>query len=77
MIIFIPVLFICVNASCEFMQATRYESTEKECRSSIETQKQHMRNLTKEAGQGSIEVLEGTCIDIDTRKLKGRLRTTL
>jgi hypothetical protein len=30
----------------------------------LEKQKQHMRNLVKEAGQGEASVLEGTCIDV-------------
>jgi hypothetical protein len=62
--IFIPVLFICLNNNCEFMQSTGYFRVEDQCRTDLEKQKQHMRNLVKEAGQGEASVLEGTCIDV-------------
>ena len=64
MTIFIPILFICINSNCQFMQSQVNYRSEKQCRDSIETQKQYMKNLTKEAGQGKIEILEGTCIDV-------------
>jgi hypothetical protein len=75
--IFIPVLFICVNDHCEFMQASRYERSEKECRTSIETQKQHMRNLVKEAGQGTVQILEGTCIDVETNTIDKKVKLNI
>jgi hypothetical protein len=71
--IFIPVLFICINSNCEFMQAERHERSEKECRTSIEKQKQHMRNLVKQAAQGTIQTLEGTCIEIETNKIDRKI----
>ena len=65
--IFIPVLFICLNGNCEFMQAKTHYRTEAQCRASLDVQKQHMRNLVKQAEQqgakGEITILEGTCID--------------
>lgn len=62
--IFIPVLWICINAHCEFMQSDGfYFSEEIKCMESLDIQKQRMRELVKRAGQGTITVLEGTCAD--------------
>jgi hypothetical protein len=71
MIIFIPVLVICLNGSCEFMQAKTYYSNEAQCRASLDVQKQHMQELADKANS-RIEHLEGTCIDAD---VKTRTRT--
>ena len=62
--IFIPVLWICINAHCEFMQSDGFYFTQEiKCKESLDTQKQRMRDLVKQAGQGTITVLEGTCVD--------------
>ena len=62
--IFIPVLWICINAHCEFMQSDGFYFTKEEvCMASLEVQKQRMRDLVKQAGQGNITVLEGICAD--------------
>ena len=62
--IFIPVLWICINAHCEFMQSDGFYFTqETKCRESLDIQKQRMRDLVRRAGQGTITVLEGTCVD--------------
>ena len=62
--IFIPVLWICINANCEFMQSNGFYFTQEiKCMESLDKQKQRMRDLVKQAGQGTITVLEGTCID--------------
>jgi hypothetical protein len=71
MIIFIPVLVICMNGACEFMQTKTYYQTQSQCRDQIDAQKQHMRNIA-EKGKGKIEYIEGTCIDAD---VKTRTRT--
>ena len=68
--IFIPVLWICINTHCEFMQSDGfYFSEETKCIESLNMQKQRMIELVKQAGQGNITVLEGTCVDakIQTR----------
>ena len=72
MIIFIPVLVICMNGNCEFMQTKTYYQTQAQCRDQIDAQKQHMRNIAEQAGSNKIEHLEGTCIDAD---IKTRTRT--
>jgi hypothetical protein len=62
--IFIPVLWICINANCEFMQSNGFYFTQEiKCMESLDKQKQRMRDLVKQAKQGTITVLEGTCID--------------
>jgi hypothetical protein len=62
--IFIPVLWICINSHCEFMQADGFYFTqEAKCLESLDVQKQRMIDLVKEAGQGTITVLEGICAD--------------
>lgn len=67
MIIFIPVLFICVSSQCEFMQARAYYQTEAQCRAVLDAQKTHMLNLVLEAGKGIPRILEGTCIEADVK----------
>jgi len=61
--IFIPVLWICIGTKCEFMQSDGYFTREEQCVASLEKQKQHMRDLVKQANQGTITVLEGVCAD--------------
>ena len=77
MTIFIPVLIICLNDNCEFMQGQTYYKNEAQCRASMEMQKQHMRNLVKEAEKqgtkGDITILEGTCIDAEIKTTQGRV----
>ena len=68
--IFIPVLWICVNAKCEFMQSEVHFYQEEKCLESLEQQKSHMRDLVRQAGRGKITVLEGICADA---KIKARV----
>jgi hypothetical protein len=65
MIIFIPVLLICVSSQCEFMQARAYYQTDAQCRAVLEAQKIHMLNLVLKSGKGVPELIEGTCIEAD------------
>lgn len=66
MIIFIPVLVICLNSTCEFMQAKTYYLNEAQCRAVLDVQKKHMRDLA-ENSNGKIEYIEGTCIEADVK----------
>ena len=68
--IFIPVLIICINNNCEFMQAENYYTKEEQCRKSLDSQKEHMRELTNKAGSKDA-IIEGTCIDARVKTLKG------
>jgi hypothetical protein len=61
--IFIPVLFICMNGNCDFMQAQAVYRSEAQCRVSIDNQKKHMLEVADRASQGKYTVLEGTCIN--------------
>lgn len=73
MTIFIPVLFICLNGNCEFMQAQTYYTEEAQCRASLDLQKQHMRRLIKQADQGDATILDGTCIDVEIKAIRGKI----
>ena len=73
MIIFIPVLVICMNGTvnCEFMQAKTYYKTDDQCRAVLDTQKLHMRKLVAESKAGIITLLEGTCVETDVQVTRG------
>lgn len=66
---FIPVLFMCVAATqqqpqtCNFMQGQAQYKTEKECRRSIDMQKEYMSKMLRSAKQEDFEIIEGTCIN--------------
>ena len=62
MTIFIPVLWICLNGHCEFMQQTRHFTDEEACKEAVRVQKQKLRDMAAETGE-TITQLEGTCID--------------
>jgi hypothetical protein len=70
--IFIPVLFVCFNSNCNFMQAQTHYKSETQCRASIDTQKVHMIEVAQRANQGKISTLEGTCINARVEDLKGK-----
>jgi hypothetical protein len=61
--IFIPVLFICMNGNCNFMQAQTVYRSEAQCRASIDSQKTHMLEVAEQANAGKMTMLEGTCIN--------------
>jgi hypothetical protein len=60
-VIFIPVLFVCANGQCNFMQAQKHYVREAECRAQLDVQKKHMQELSLKAGQ-MLTLVEGTCI---------------
>jgi hypothetical protein len=60
-VIFIPVLFVCANGECNFMQAQKHYVRESECRAQLDVQKKHMQELSLKAGQ-MVTLIEGTCI---------------
>jgi len=64
--IFIPVIWACMNANCNFLQAVVYFQTEAQCQQSMEIQKQSMRRQAAIAGEAI--VLEGTCITVNIKK---------
>jgi hypothetical protein len=58
------------------MQGKTHYKNEAQCVASLDMQKQHMRNLVKEAEKqgtkGEITILEGTCIDAEIKTTQGR-----
>jgi hypothetical protein len=58
------------------MQAKTYYKIESQCVASLDGQKQHMRNLVKEAEKqgtkGEITILEGTCVDAEIKTTQWR-----
>lgn len=59
-VIFIPVLFVCMNDQCNFMQGTHY-TREAECRAVAEAQKKRLQEMSLKGGQ-MITLIAGTCI---------------
>jgi hypothetical protein len=59
------------------MQGKTHYKIEAQCVASLDMQKQHMRNLVKEAEKqgtkGDITILEGTCIDAEIKTTQGRV----
>jgi hypothetical protein len=60
-VIFIPVLFVCANNECNFMQGQKHYVREAECRASIDVQKENLRKMSLKANT-MITLIEGTCI---------------
>jgi hypothetical protein len=67
MTIFIPVLWVCINTHCEFMQKRDFFTNEEVCKEEVRQQKQKMRDRAAVSG-GEITQLEGTCIDATVDK---------
>ena len=63
MIIFIPVVFMCVEEICNFMQSQIIYKTEASCKVAIDVQKMHLANMAKDTGKQTI--LEGTCVSVE------------
>lgn len=62
-VIYIPVLFVCLNGNCDFAQSMKYFTREVECRAALESQKENFRKMSLKGGQ-MITQLEGTCITL-------------
>jgi hypothetical protein len=62
-VIFVPVLFICMNGNCEFMQAQTWFKSEQQCRTALESQKDNLRKMALK-GNAMVTQLEGTCITL-------------
>lgn len=69
--IFIPILVICINGNCEFMQPDTYYTQESQCIDSLDKQKKHMRGLASTGGV-TITVLEGTCATAKVKPIRGK-----
>jgi hypothetical protein len=61
LVIYIPVLFACINNTCNFMQAANYVTTEAECKVVVEAQKKRLQEMSLKAGQMAT-LIQGTCV---------------
>jgi hypothetical protein len=62
-IIYIPILFVCMNGHCEFMQAQTWYKTDQQCRVAVDAQKENLQKMALKGGQ-MVTQLEGTCITL-------------
>ena len=65
--LFVPILWVCINGNCEFMQSEQHYTRESECKRQVDIQKTKIRKMAKEA-KSQVEVLEGTCISISIQR---------
>ena len=68
--LFIPLLFVCINSNCEFMQSTDIFVEESDCRAAVDKQKKRIEGLVKQTNKAKIKTLQGTCVDLDTSNLR-------
>ena len=62
-VIFIPVLFVCMNGNCEFMQAQNWYKIEQQCRAAVDVQKENLQKMALK-GNSMVTLIEGTCITL-------------
>jgi hypothetical protein len=62
-ILYIPVLFVCMNNNCEFMQAQNWYKSEQQCRAAVDAQKENLQKMALKGGQ-MVTMIEGTCITL-------------
>ena len=62
-VIYVAVLFVCMNGNCEFMQATNMFRYEADCQRNVEAQKENLRKMALR-GESMITLLEGTCFKV-------------
>jgi len=66
--IFVPILWICINSNCVFMQQSTYFLEEAQCRESMQEQKKKIRFMAKK-NKGTVKQLEGMCVSVNTDQL--------
>ena len=62
-ILYIPVLFVCMNGNCEFMQAQIWYKSEQQCRAAVDAQKENLQKMALK-GNSMVTLIEGTCITL-------------
>ena len=62
-VLYIPVLFVCMNNNCEFMQAQIWYKSEQQCRAAVDLQKENLQKMALKGGQ-MVTLIEGTCITL-------------
>jgi hypothetical protein len=60
MSIFIPVLYICMNAHCEFLQQLAHYTDRQKCMAAVQEKKQEFINMGA--------TVDATCIDLIVQK---------
>jgi hypothetical protein len=70
--IFVPVLWICINSNCVFMQQSTHFLEETQCRESLQEQKKKIRFMAKKS-KGTVKQLEGMCVSVDTEQSPARV----
>ena len=61
LVIYIPVLFVCMNGACNFVQSTKYHTREIDCKASLTEQRIRLETMAAQAGH-TITLLQGACI---------------
>ena len=59
--IYIPVLFVCLNAQCSFAQTSKHYTRETECMAVLEEYMRRVREMAASAGQ-TVTQLKGVCV---------------
>lgn len=62
MIVFIPVVFMCMEETCNFMQSQAIYKTEQQCKVAVDAQKINLAGMAKDTKP---TLLEGTCIKVE------------
>lgn len=67
-VLYIPVLFVCMNGNCEFMQSLTSYKSEQQCRAAVDAQKENLQKMALKGGQ-IVTLIEGTCITLKSGML--------
>ena len=63
MIVFIPVVFMCIEETCNFMQSQSVYKTEQQCKVAVDKQKANLADMAKDTSKPTL--LEGSCIKVE------------
>ena len=74
MLIFIPVILICVNAQCEFQQTQTYYTKRLECQQQVDLQTQLITAIA--ASEKIPAIVEGACIQARVNLVNADLKTS-
>jgi len=66
--IFVPILWVCINGHCEFIQQNTYFTSEAECAQAVRKQKKKIREMVEKT-DGVLGDFEGTCVDAKIKRL--------
>lgn len=66
--IFVPILWVCINGQCEFIQQQTYFTSEAECAQAVRNQKKKIREMVAKT-DGVLGDFEGTCVDANVKRM--------